>query len=312
MSNLRSPRRLSLALMPAIGIALASSTGWLTPAAAQAPEAGMPAPDEPVELVEENLEDAAAAPLGRQNNAAAWQPPVLNWQPASGSWEPQPSRREDYGKIKVVWLQGTPYEMGRQHGELLHDEIAAVGADVITALNFFGRALGLGRLSRRRSFPGVYDECRGLADATADIGMTVDGCMVFALGDVYQEYFSYLLPNILFNDGCAHFIAAGNATSDGRFYHGWTLDNHGGPLPYWSENPTVLVRQPDNGIPHISITVPGAVWPNAGFNAEGIIVSNNTSHPEDYRDLDLYGKSTVQLMSQVAQYASSYDEAHEI
>jgi len=298
MSKMRSPLGLtvSLVLGPIVGAIAVTAAGWFTSTAAETLDAG---------LVEE---------LGREPSAAAaeWQPPTLNWQPTSGRWEPLPPHREDYGKIKVVWLQGSPYEMGQQHGELLHDEIAAVGADVITALNFFGRALGLGRLSRRRSFPGVYDECRGLADATADIGMTVDGCMVFALGDVYQEYFSYLLPNILFNDGCAHFVAGGDATADGRFYHGWTLDNHGGPLPYWSENPTVLVRQPDNGIPHISITVPGAVWPNAGFNAEGIIVSNNTSHPEDYGDLDLYGKSTVQLMAQVAQYASSYDEAYAI
>jgi len=241
-----------------------------------------------------------------------WQAPTINWQPASGSWEPIPSHREDYGKIKVVWLQGTPYEMGYQHGELLHDEIASLGREVINSLNFFGRALGLGRLSRRRSFPGIYEECQGLTDATADIGMTIEGCMVLALGDVYQEYFSYFLPNVLFYDGCAHFVATGDATANGRMYHGWTLDNGGGPVPYWAENPTILVRQPDNGIPHVFITVPGMIWPNGGFNAEGIIVSNNTSHPQSFDDLDLYGRSTVQLMAQVSQYASTFDEAREI
>lgn len=281
--------------MWAVTLGLVTSSGL---AAAQTPD-----PDpEPLSQPTEALEPEAIAPESSL---------TTDWQPPEG-WEPVAARREDFGLIKVVWLQGTPYEMGKQHGELLHDEIAAMGQEVIAALNFFGRALGLGRLSRRRSFPGVYEECQGLAEATADIGMTVDGCMVLALGDVYQEYFSYLLPNILFHDGCAHFVAAGPATADGRMYHGWTLDNNGGPLEYWSENPTVLVRQPDSGIPHVFITVPGAVWPNAGFNAEGIVVSNNTSHPLDYRDLDLYGKSTVQLMAQVAQYASSYDEAYAI
>ncbi|MEM9448098.1 MAG: C45 family peptidase [Cyanobacteria bacterium P01_E01_bin.6] len=241
-----------------------------------------------------------------------WQPPEFVWQPNQGTWQPIPAGREDVGKIKVVWLEGSPYEMGHQHGELLHDEIASLGREVINSLNFFGRALGLGRLSRRRSFPGVYDECRGLTDATADIGMTIEGCMVLAFGDVYQEYFSYLLPNVLFYDGCAHFVAAGDATADGRFYHGWTLDNNGGPLAYWAENPTILVRQPDNGIPHVFITVPGMIWPNGGFNAEGIIISNNTSHAAEFNDLDLGGRSTVQLMAQVTQYARTYDEAFEI
>jgi hypothetical protein len=268
---------------------------------------------QPVGLADEPGADSVAPPEAEVTDEnPAWEAPIIDWQPNEGSWTPISPRREDYGKIKVVWLQGTPYEMGYQHGELLRDEIASLGREVINSLNFFGRALGLGRLSRRRSFPGVYDECRGLTDATADIGMTIEGCMVLALGDVYQEYFSYLLPNILFYDGCAHFIATGDATVDGRMYHGWTLDNGGGPLPYWADNPTILVRQPDNGIPHVFITVPGMIWPNGGFNAEGIIVSNNTSHPAVYDDLDLYGRSTVQLMAQVSQYARTYDEALDI
>ncbi|MEO1149048.1 MAG: hypothetical protein AAFY26_26145, partial [Cyanobacteria bacterium J06638_22] len=46
---------------------------------------------------------------------------AIAWQPDTGNWQPVSSRREDYGKIKVVWLQGTPYEMGYQHGTLLRD-----------------------------------------------------------------------------------------------------------------------------------------------------------------------------------------------
>lgn len=244
---------------------------------------------------------------------STWVPPTLDWQPAVGAWTPIAPKREDFGKIKVVWLQGTPYEMGYQHGELLHDEIASIGAEAIAALNFFGRALALSRLARNRSFPGVYEECQGLADATADIGLTVDGCMVLAFGDVYQEFFAYLLPNVLYHVGCAHFIAVGDATVDGRMYHGWTIDNQGGPVAHWADHPTILVRQPTNGIPHVFITVPGAIWPNGGFNAEGIIVSNNTSHSDssDYLDLE-NGRSTVQIMSQVAQYARTYTEAFEM
>lgn len=236
------------------------------------------------------------------------------WQPEQGSWQPVPSHREDYDNIKVVWLEGTSYEMGYQHGTLLHAEIASLGEEVIDSLNFLGRGLALGRLSRRRSFPGIEEECQGMVAALAEngVGLTLDGCMVLAMGDVYQEYLTYLVPSVLFYDGCAHFIASGNATVDGRMYHGWTLDNNTSPIDYWVKHPTILVRQPNDGIPHAFITIPGVVWPNAGFNAEGIIVSNNTSHPLDYEDLSLQGRSTVQLMAQVVKHASTYDEAYEI
>ena len=199
--------------------------------------------------------------------------------------------------------------MGEQHGRLLHDEIAEMGSEVISGLGFLGRALGLTRLARKRSFPGIYEECQGLAAATADLGMTPEGCMVLALGDVYQAYFLDLLPKLVFHDGCAHFITMGKATADGGFYQGWTLDNDGGPLPYWADHPTILVRQPNTGIPHLFITIPGATWPNTGFNAEGIVVSSDTAHPQSFDDVSLQGRSTVQLLAQVAQHANTYEEA---
>ena len=270
---------------------------------------------EPPSAISANLAQPQTALVAASSDSVsenAVADPVVPWQPEIGTWQPVPSRREDYGKIKVVWLEGTPYEMGYQHGTLLQDEIASLGQEVIDSVNFMGRGFALGRLSRRRSFPGVEEECQGMVDAIPEVGLTLDGCMVLAMGDVLQEYLTYLVPTVLFNDGCAHFIASGNATADGRMYHGWTLDNNASPMPYWIENPTILVRQPDEGIPHAFITIPGVVWPNAGFNAEGIIVSNNTSHPKDYEDLALQGKSTVQLMGQIAQYASSYDEAYAI
>ncbi|MBD1999216.1 hypothetical protein H6F88_12060 [Oculatella sp. FACHB-28] len=229
-------------------------------------------------------------------------------RPAQGTWQPVPSHREDRGAIKVVWLQGTPYEMGYQHGTLLHDEIASLPIAAINALRLFGRGLGLTRIATRRSFPDVVQECEGLVAATRDIGMTMDSCMVLAFGDVYQAYFTHLLPNILFWEGCANFVATGQATADGRFYHGRTLDN-GHPVDYWIENTTVFVRQPNDGIPHAFIAVPGIVWPNSGLNVEGITVSLNTILVEDIGRLSLEGRSNVQLMAQVLKHASNYEAA---
>ncbi len=259
-------------------------------------------------------------PLSRSNSAQlppSPQPTLTTeaqttWQPPTGIWTPVPSHREDYGPIKVVWLQGTSYEMGYQHGTLLHNEIASLGREVIDTLNFFGKGFALGRLAERRSLPEVVDECRGLVAATADIGITLEACMTLAFGDVYQEFFTYLLPQILFNDGCANFVAAFDATIDGQLYHGRTLDNNGSPLPYWIDNPTIFVRQPNDGIPHMFIAVPGVVWPNSGMNAEGITISLDTAHALHLSDLSLHGTSNVQLMSEVMRRAHFYDEAYAI
>jgi hypothetical protein len=226
------------------------------------------------------------------------------------NWQPVASHRVDRGNIKIVWLTGTPYEMGYQHGSLLHDEIGSMGREIINGLDLVGRGLGLARLARRRSSPEIAEECRGLADATADLGMTADGCMTLAFGDVFQEFFTYTIPNLLFNDGCAQFAAAGVATADGRLYHGGTLDNDGRPIDYWIKNSTVFVRQPANGIPHVFIGVPGALWPNSGINAAGISIALDTAHPNQVTDLDLdRGGSNVQLMNEILVRAQNLEDA---
>lgn len=260
----------------------------------------------PAMMILEPTISLAAQPAPKQPSLSQ------TWQPRQGTWQPVPSQRKDFGKIKVVWLQGSPYQMGFQHGQLLKKEIATLGSEVLDALRFAGRGFGLKRLAIRRSFPDVVQECEGLTDATKDIGMTMDACMVLALGDVYQEYFTTLLPSVLFHDGCSHFVASGKATADGGFYNGWTLDNNKSPIKYWTDNPTILVRQPNDGIPHVFISIPGVVWPNAGFNAEGIVVSNNTSHPKKFEDVSLRGRSVVQLMGQIAKHAKTFDQAHNI
>ncbi len=230
--------------------------------------------------------------------------------PVGGRFQPVPSHRADRDNIKVVWLQGTPYEMGFQHGTLLHNEIASMGEKIINSLDIAGRGLGLGRLAERRSSPEIAEECRGLSAATADLGMTYDSCMALAFGDVLQELFLYTVPVLMFNDGCAQFAAAGAATADGRLYHGGTLDNDRKPIQYWIENSTVFVRQPNDGIPHVFIGVPGMIWPNAGLNDAGLSIALDTAHPNSLDDLNLEeGGSNVLLMGEIMRRARSLDEA---
>jgi hypothetical protein len=224
------------------------------------------------------------------------------------NWQPVPAHREDRGNIQVVWLQGTPYEMGYQHGQYLRDEIASIGSEAISLLRFAGRGLGLGRLARARTYPDIIEECRGLADATQDIGITLDACLVLAFGDVYQDFFGQTLPQELFWEGCSQFVAANEASRDGYLYHGSTVD-HGTPTDYIINNPIVFVRQPNDGLPHVFITYPGVTWPNSGLNVAGISMGLDTAFSKGYDSLSFTGTSNVQLMSQILQGATSFDEA---
>ncbi len=112
----------------------------------------------------------------------------------------------------------------------------------------------------------AIEECRGLADATQDIGIIFDACMVLAYGDVYQSIFGYTLPQEIFGDGCSQFVAANAATIDGYLYHGSTVGNSTSIDYVVINNPVVFVRQPPEGLPHVFVTYPGVVWPNSGLN----------------------------------------------
>lgn len=235
---------------------------------------------------------------------------VAQFLPAN--WQPITPHRENHGIIRVVWLQGTPYEMGYQHGQFLHDEIASLGSKVLGGLRFAGGGLGLGKFAASRSYPEVLEECRGLTAATQDIGMTFDACLVLAYGDVFQELFGNTLPNILFWDGCSQWVASGEATVDGRLYHGSTLDNSQRPIPYIVNNPVVFVRQPTDGLPHVFITYPGVVWPNWGLNVAGITLGLDSLHPRSLDEMNLNGRSDVQIMAQALKTSTTFAEARQL
>jgi hypothetical protein len=223
------------------------------------------------------------------------------------NWQPIAPHKEEVGNIKVVWLQGSPYDMGFQHGQLLKDEIATLGKPALQLLDLVGHGMGLARLAEKRSFPYATAECRGMAESAKEVGMTYDACLVLAYGDVYQYVFGNALPEELMWEGCSQFVAAGAATVDGNLYHGSTVDDHK-PVNYMINNPIVFVRQPDEGLPHVFVTYPGVVWPNSGLNVASMTLGLDTAvtHVDG---LSLYGGSNVQFMSQILQSATTFEEA---
>jgi hypothetical protein len=227
--------------------------------------------------------------------------------------DPPGPRREAIGGYTVVHLYGSPYEMGRQHGRLLREElaegIAEIQSDVLLKVMFaFAKMLKLDELARLRSTAEIVWECTGLVDEVGDLGWTMEMCLVLNTGDMVAEFARVGVPTSLdLSPGCAQLVVAGGATADGRLYHARILD--WSRIEYLLRYPILIVRHPDGEIPHVVVGFPGNLSPYQGMNAEGLVVASNEVNPKDSRVDDRTGTSHVQLNARLLARAGSLDEA---
>jgi len=232
------------------------------------------------------------------------------------AWTPVPAHREQRDRFTVVWLEGSPYEMGRQQGELLRGELAAGIAwlrgmfPLLPELAvLLGNATGLTDLAMRNAYPDIVEECRGLSDAAGDTGWSMELCMLLNFGDVAVEFLEAGFPGspLPFPQACSQLAAAGPATPDGRLYHARVLDWD--RLDFLLDYPVIFVRQPDDGIPHAFIGFPGNLSPYSGMNAAGLSLSSDEADPLDQTQHDLGGRSHVQMQGHLLKHARSLAEA---
>ena len=222
---------------------------------------------------------------------------------------PSPSgARAERGHIHLLFLEGTPYEMGLQHGELMAEELAEA-VDWLESDPDYSAFLELADLAGliedalERSYPDVLDECRGIVDGAAAAGvvdLSIDMCIGLAYADVMLEFIEGNLPT-----GCTQLAAAGAATPEGSLVHGRNMDNSW--MSYVIEHPTIIVRRPAEGIPYLEVGFPGSVSPHSGMNAEGIAVASNQNQALD--DFGRAGRSHIQMSRQILQSCASLEEA---
>ncbi|MBN1771362.1 MAG: hypothetical protein JXB32_08885 [Deltaproteobacteria bacterium] len=232
-----------------------------------------------------------------------------------GACTPVASHREDRPPFIVVWLEGSAYAMGYQHGTLLHDELARGIAEseyVSQILDILpiARWLGLDDYARSQSYPDILEECEGMVDAAGDVGWTMELCLLANFGDVLVEFLAGVLPKPSPTPGCSQLVASGEATADGRVYHGRLLD--WGEVDYLLWYPVIFVRQPMDGIPHVYVGFPGNLSPYSGMNAAGLSGASNEADPVDGSEHDLLGHSHVQMLGQILKRAHSLAEAEAI
>lgn len=228
-------------------------------------------------------------------------------------WSPVAPKRETQGIWTIVWLSGTPYEMGYQHGQLLHDQLQKGIADsqYVSDLKWqisLAETVGLDNFASLNSYPDIKQECQGMVDAAGDVGWTMELCLFVNFGDVMVEFLDGVIPaRRLYAPGCSQMMVTGGATVDGRTYHGRILD--WGEVDYLLWFPTIFVRQPADGLPHVFIGFPGNLSPYSGMNVAGLSMASNESDPRDGSQHDYVGRSHVQMLGQLLKKAASLDEA---
>ncbi len=220
-------------------------------------------------------------------------------------------RRETVAGYTVVHLEGTPYQMGRQHASLLREELRAGLKEIeenllLKAMFALARAYELDALARALSLPELVEECEGMVAEMGSEGWTLDKCLVLNFGDAVAEFVKTGVPGGEdLAPGCAQLAAAGPATEDGRLYHARILD--WSRIEYIIKYPVILVRRPAGGIPHVVIGFPGNLSPYQGMNAEGITLASNEVNPRDGGVHDRVGVSHVQLLGRLLGQARTLD-----
>jgi hypothetical protein len=221
------------------------------------------------------------------------------------------ARREQQGKFIVLWLHGTPYEMGFQHGQLMRKELIEgmkwINSDPTYSLLWdLAKAKGIDVIAEQNSYQDIKDECHGLVDGANTPLWTYDRCLILNFGDVALKFIQDGMPE----SACSQSVTAGKATKDGKLRHTRILDWD--KIKYILDYPTIIVRQPNDGLAHAYIGFPANLSPYTGINVEGVAIASNNAHPFDMSQLSLTGRSHVQMVGQILKHSKSLEEARQL
>lgn len=205
-------------------------------------------------------------------------------------------RLEVHDGTKVLFLKGTPEEMGAQHGTLLKAEVQNLMDRVL-----YGVGVG-SSFAKSRWFFSEIEEATGRFGKFVDPRYTREmDAMASAAGVLREEarlanYFPELFH-------CSGFAVFGDATVGGRIYHGRVLDYMKGIG--LEQNATVIVHQPEQGHAWVNISYAGFIGSVTAMNAKHISVGEMGGRGEGQWD----GKPMAQLIREVMEKAGTLDEA---
>jgi len=212
-------------------------------------------------------------------------------------------------------LEGTPEEIGTQHGTLLYDHMVANEREVwdgFSAIVPFAPArvlmFDMGRLLHRNvadNFPParrneIAAEARAFSpDPYADRLPTYE--RMISLHALYDISLGFEHSPLL---GCSAFALAGKATSDGHTLVARAFDFDAADV--FDRDKAVFFVKPAGAIPFASVSWPGLVGVLTGMNAEGVYVSVNGGRA---RDNETHGLPVISSLRDTLERAHTTAEA---
>jgi len=200
---------------------------------------------------------------------------------------------------RVLFLKGTPEEMGRQHGKLMQRQIRELVNHILYAVGV-GSSFEKGRWffgeiesAQKRLAPFMDPRYSREMDAMADGG-----------GFPRQEVrLANFFPELFHCSGSALF---GNATEDGRLYHGRILDYIRGLG--LEQNAVVMVFQPERGNAWVNVGYAGFIGSVTAMNEKHLAIGEMGGRGQGNWD----GKPMAELVREVMEKADTLDQAIEI
>ncbi len=208
-------------------------------------------------------------------------------------------RLEMIDGTRVLFLKGTPEEMGHQHGTLMRKE----ARDLVNRVLY---GVGVGRsFDKGTWFFGEIESCQ------ARIGKFIEprylremDALASAAGVEREEArLANFFPELFH---CSGFALYGDATAGGRMFHGRILDYMKGVG--LEQNAVVMVFQPDVGNAWVNISYAGFVGSVTAMNEKHVAIGEMGGRGEGKWD----GKPMAQLVREVMEKANTLDEAVEI
>lgn len=250
---------------------------------------------------------------------------------------PQSRRRgpwkERVGDLNVLKLVGSPRDMGRQHGEMLRDEVRRGPIPYYRTYleRMMGRS-GLGTLAPlawpliqktvgrkvAAQFPDyALASIRGLAEgADLPYDELLEGCslpdsLMWVAARVMglRRVGPAVAHRLALGLGCTSAIAWGDATTDGKLLHARNLDYHG--VGVWPDTAGVFFHEPDEGLRYVSVAAAGVLMGGVtAMNEAGLTL---TVHQHMFTDQTRLGGTPIGCVGDVImREARNLDDAERI
>ncbi len=199
----------------------------------------------------------------------------------------------------VLHLQGTPEEMGWQHGKLLAPKIRDVAERIV-----YGVGVGSSFDKGRWFFGEIEDAYKRLSSFIDDDSKREAVALAKGAGmDPNELRLANVFPELFH---CSGFAVYGKATVGGALYHGRVLDYMRGVG--LEPNAVVIVNQPTGKNAWVNISYAGFIGSVTAMNEKKIAIGEMGGRGEGNWD----GKPMAHLLREIMEKANTLDEAVEI